>query len=293
MLHLAGEHAGPPAGGPCALVIRNPGVKKTGGQMKSQHFFIVVLVLIVGMAVSGYTHQVEKPLTLKQEAGGLKVFAIECGSGYLKIKGVEGLNRIEVNATLVVKGIDEDEIEEFKSEYVELSLEKRGEKAVLLSKIKSNFSRANLFKHKEACINLDLRIPKNLELDIEDGSGSIEISAVDGGIELQDGSGSISLQDIGGSVSIKDGSGSTAAENIGGNFKINDGSGSIKVRKVGGDVSVDDSSGTIGIYDVKGSVEVEDGSGGIFIDGVEKDVWIKSAGSGSLSIRNVNGKVRK
>ena len=261
--------------------------------MKFQHLLIVIVVLMVGLAVSGYTRQVEKPLTLNLEAAGIKTFEIECGSGYLKIQGVEGLTRIEVDATLVVKGIAEEDLEEFKSEYVDLSLEKRGNKAVLFSKIKSGFSISNLIKHKEARINLDVRIPKNLELDIEDGSGSIEISAVNGGIELEDGSGSILLEDIGGSVSIEDGSGATVVENIGGNFEIHDGSGEIKVSKVEGDVSVDDSSGTIGIYDVKGSVEVEDGSGSIVIDGVAKDVWIKSAGSGSLTIRNVNGKVKK
>jgi DUF4097 and DUF4098 domain-containing protein YvlB len=261
--------------------------------MKFQHLFVVIAVLIVGLAVSAYTRQVEKPLTLDLDAAGIKTFDIECGSGYLKIQGVEGLNRIEVDATLVVKGIDEEDLEKFKSEYVELSLEKKGNKAVLYSKIKSGFSVSNLVKPKEARINLDLRIPKDLELDIEDGSGFIEISAVKGDIELEDGSGSISLEDIGGSVSIEDGSGATVVENIGGNFEIHDGSGEIKVSKVEGDVKVDDNSGTIGIYDVKGSVEVEDGSGSIVIDGVEKDVWIKSAGSGSLSIRNVKGKVKK
>jgi hypothetical protein len=283
----------PYPGGPVPCCLRTLEAKKRGGQMKFQNLFIVIAVLIVGLAVSGYTHQVEKPLALNLEAEGIKTVEIECGSGYLKIKGVEGLNRIEVDATLVVKGIDEDEIEEFKKDNVELSLEKRGGKAVLLSKIKSGFSVSGLFKHKEARINLDLRVPKNLDLDIEDGSGLIEISAVNGSVELEDGSGSILMTDIGGNVSIEDGSGSTVVENIGGNFKINDGSGGIKVTKVDGDVSVDDSSGTISIYQVKGSVEVEDGSGGIIIDGVDKDVWIKGAGSGSLTIRNVSGKVRE
>ncbi|MGD2088455.1 MAG: hypothetical protein PVH61_19920 [Candidatus Aminicenantes bacterium] len=261
--------------------------------MKLQTLLIVIILIIAWFfAMDASSYQAEKEFNLNLQTEGIKMFEIDCGSGYLRVKGVEGLKQIEVNATLVTKGIDDDDLEEFKNKYVKLRLEQDGKKARLISEIKSR-SLSSLFKRKSAHINLDVRIPKNLDLEIDDGSGSMEVSGVDGNVEVDDGSGSIEIVDIKGWVKIDDGSGSTTLENIGGKVNVNDGSGTIKITDVGGDVDVDDSSGTISIYNIQGSVVVDDGSGGIVIDGVDKDVNIKSAGSGSLTIRNVKGKVRK
>ena len=262
--------------------------------MKLQTLLIVfVLIIAWFFAMGAAPFQAEKEFNLNLLAEGIKMFEIDCGAGYLRVKGVEGLEQIEVDAVLVTKGIDEEDLEEFKNKYVKLKLEQDGKKARLISEIKSGFSVSSLFKRKEACINLDVRVPKNLDLEIDDGSGSIEVSGINGNVEVDDGSGSIEIANIKGWVKIDDGSGSTTLENIGGKVNVNDGSGTIKITGVGGDVDVDDSSGTLSIYDIKGSVVVDDGSGGIVIDGVDKDVNIKSAGSGSLTIRNVKGKVKK
>lgn len=262
--------------------------------MKLQALLIVIILIIAWFfAMDASSYQAEKEFNLNLQAEGIKMFEIDCGAGYLKVKGVEGIKQIEVDATLVTKGIEEDDLEEFINKHVKLKFEQYGKKGRLISEIKSGFSVSSLFKRKEALINLDVRIPKNLDLEIDDGSGSIEVSNVNGNVEVDDGSGSIEIVNIKGWVNIDDGSGSTIVENISGKVKVNDGSGTIKITDVGGDVDVDDSSGTVSIYNIKGSVVVDDGSGGIVIDGVDKNVYIKNAGSGSLTIRNVKGKVRK
>ena len=262
--------------------------------MKLQTLLIVVVLIIAWLfAVPGFSYQAEKGFNLNLQAEGIKLFEIDCGSGYLRVKGVEGLKQIEVDATLVTKGIDEDDLEEFKNKHVKLKLEQDGKKARLISEIKSGFSVSSLFKRKEARINLDVRIPKNLDLEIDDGSGSIEVSDVNGNVEVDDGSGSIDIVNIKGWVNIDDGSGSTTLENISGKVKINDGSGTIKITDVGGDVDVDDSSGTLSIYNIIVYVFLYVGSGGFLFVGLYKYVNIKSAGSGSLTIRNVKGRVRK
>jgi DUF4097 and DUF4098 domain-containing protein YvlB len=258
--------------------------------MKLKSVLLILLIVLLVFAATAETVEKEKRLTLTAE--GIESIRIDCGSGYLKIKGVEGLKQIEVEASLVVKGIDDDEIEGFMKDRVTLKLEKRGSKAKLTSKVDSGgFS--SLFRSRHAHIDLEVRVPKKMDLDIDDGSGYIKISDIGGNIQLDDGSGSIEVRDVEGNVEIDDGSGSIDLENIGGNVKVEDGSGSIELDKAGGDVSIDDNSGSISVYRVKGSVEVDDGSGGIVIDGVDKDVYIKRAGSGSLSIRNVKGKVSR
>jgi len=253
---------------------------------------LVLFIFLFGCVSAGFSYQAEKEFKLNLQAEGIKTFEIDCGSGYLKIRGAEDLDRIEVTANLVVKGIDEDEIKEFKADHVTLTLGKKRGKAVLISKIESDIL-SSIFKSKSARIDLDIRIPKKLALDIDDGSGLIEISDVNAAVELEDGSGSIEMENIGAAVAIDDGSGSIELENINGDLEIEDGSGSIKVTDIAGNVDIDDSSGTIEVFEIKGTVEVEDGSGGILIDGVEKDVDIKRAGSGSVTIRNVKGTVKR
>ncbi len=246
-------------------------------------------LLFVFACVSGFSFQEEKTLNL--DAAGINGLEIECGAGFLKVKGSDDLNAIAVDAKIVLKGIDEDDIKSFIKDNVTLTLEKKGDRAILVSKIDSSVT--SLFKKREARIDLNVKVPAKLKLSIDDGSGSMEVSGISGDVEIEDGSGSVVLDGIGGNLEIEDGSGSIDAQNVGGNVEIEDGSGEIKLERIKGNVDVDDNSGTIKIYGIGGSVVVDDGSGGIYIDGVEKDVFIKNAGSGSVKIDNVKGKVKK
>jgi hypothetical protein len=271
--------------------------------MKCKSLIIIVLFLLFSLYVSAY--EIEKKLTLP--AHGIDTFQADCGSGYLKITGETGLKRVEVKATIWIEGYGRRDAEFFVKDKIVLTLEKKGGRAVLVSKVRSSFIK----RPESAVINLDVRVPKNISLDIDDGSGLIEITDIGGCVKLEDGSGSIEVKNIGskvdvddgsdsldlyniyGDVKIDDGSGSISAEEVKGNIRVKDSSGGITIKDLDGDVDIDDSSGDINVTGIGGSVVVEDGSGGIYIDGVAKDVIIKSVGSGSLSIRNVKGKVKK
>lgn len=195
---------------------------------------------------------------------------IDCGAGFLNVRGVENSDKIEVVAEIEVGGIDSDELATFIERHVTLTLEKSGDKAVLKSKIDYRPS-----YDTNAHIDLTVKVPKQLSLDVNDGSGSIDINDLSGNVDINDGSGSIEVNEIVGNV------------------HIDDGSGSITVRNVGGDISIDDGSGSMEIERVSGEVTVSDGSGSIYINDVEKDVNILESGSGGLTVRNVQGEVLK
>jgi hypothetical protein len=253
---------------------------------------LFVLLLFVAGLTANYAAQSRESLTLA--AADLKTLHIDCGAGYLKVQGVDGLEQIEVSAVLDVRGISDNELAEFKKEYVTLKLEKVAGQAELTAKIESGFSLAALFgDRRDARINLDIRVPRRLALAIDDGSGDADIRDSDGNLKLEDGSGDIHLTNIKGQVEIKDGSGDMILSKINGMLQIEDGSGDIELNDAGGDVAIDDGSGETRLNRVLGSVTVEDGSGDIVIDGVEKDVTISEAGSGDVEIRNVKGKVKK
>jgi hypothetical protein len=256
--------------------------------MKKIAFFGMMFLFFLA-----FVQAAESRETLTLPADGLKALAIECGAGSLKVQGQEGLERVEVVAALRLGGADEAELREFRRERVTLKLETIGARAVLTARIDDSFDLGKLFGGGNAVIDLDVRLPRGLDLEVEDGSGDLAIRAIDGRLDLEDGSGDIILERIAGAVGIDDGSGSMAIRGIGGDLEIDDGSGDIELEDAGGAVAIEDGSGSIDIRGATGPVTVDDGSGDIVIDGVEKDVTIEEAGSGGLEIRNVKGKVRK
>jgi hypothetical protein len=253
--------------------------------MKAKILLVVLLFLCVAFV---FPYESTKKLSLPSQ--GIEKLDIDCAAGFLKIYGIEGLAQIEVTAEIIVEGKRIQDEEEFIRENIRLSLEKRGTEAVLVSKFKESFPYIS-FRNK--VINLTVNVPKNINLHVDDSSGSMGVEHIIGQIDIEDSSGDIYIEDIKGNVDIDDSSGDIEVIVVSGYLKIDDGSGGIDVKDIGGDVSIDDGSGSIYVNNIGGRVTVSDGSGSININGVEKDVIIEDDGSGGVTIRNVKGNVRK
>lgn len=234
--------------------------------MKSRIAVFAAILLASSLAFSG---QETKKLILSAE--GIDKLEIDCGAGFLKVQGMEGLNAIEVKAEIFVRGVDDKDMKKFIEGHVKLTLEKEGRRAILVSEVKDR----PIFSFRGARIDLTVNVPGKMGLGIDDGSGSIDLTHITGNVSIEDGSGDIQVEDIQGDL------------------EIDDGSGEIELRTISGDVTIDDGSGSLVAYDIGGSLTVEDGSGSIDVDGVAKDLILKETGSGSLHFRNVKGQVIK
>jgi hypothetical protein len=231
---------------------------------------LIMIMFMASLAHAAWTdHEEARDLAL--EAGDLGTLRIEAGAGSLKVIGVPDSDRIVVSAVITVPDADADEAAKVMEEDMVLSLEKRGDRAELLSYFES---RSSWFGDSPS-IRLEVRVPARMSLDVEDGSGSIEIRDLSGDVVLDDGSGSIRLADVGGSIRLKDGSGS------------------IEISGAGGEVDLVDGSGSIRLQGVAGSATIEDGSGSIEVAEVSGDVSIPESGSGSVDVRDVQGRVTR
>jgi hypothetical protein len=239
-------------------------------KLKKLRTEILWLVLFVFCASLAFSFETKKNLSLSAE--GIKKLDIDCGSGFCFVTGDDSFRSIEVEAEIIVEGRREREAEEYIKENVKLELKKQGSKAVLVSQFDDHFRAINF---RSRVINLTVKLPKNMDLYIDDGSGELRIEQIAGRVQVDDGSGELIIRDIHGDVSI------------------DDGSGTIEVKDVAGNLFIDDGSGTIEVSNVVENVEVSDGSGSIYIDGVGGDVIIKDDGSGSMHIKNVKGRVKK
>ncbi len=235
-------------------------------------YILTAIVVLFSTGISG-TYRETKNLSLPAE--DISQLRIDCGAGFLKVQGDPGLKEIQVTADIELRNVDRDEAAKILDKYLELTLRKQGRRGILRSDFEhSNSFFSGLFGDRpQITIDLTVKVPQQMDLNIDDGSGFMEINNTRGDLEIDDGSGELTVK------------------SVTGNIEIDDGSGEIIIRDVNGDVQVDDGSGEINIRKVVGTVRVDDGSGSIIIDDVEGDVIIEDDGSGGVHIANVTGKV--
>ena len=252
--------------------------------MKKTIVFIALCVASAG-ALSAF----ETTKTLRLPTQGILRLDIRAGAGSLTVTGREGLTAIEVKAEVVAPDVRDKDMEEYIRARVELTLEKRGDAAVLVGRIHDN---GRLFHFGDSArVDLTVTVPKTMALDLDDGSGGMVVEDISAGVRIEDGSGAIRVARVAGKVRIVDGSGEVVVERVEGTLEIDDGSGGLEVSDVTGDVTIDDGSGEVLVRRIGGTVTVDDGSGGIDIEDVEKDVRLINTGSGGVDISGVKGRV--
>ena len=218
---------------------------------------LMMIMFVANLVQAAWTgHEEERELSL--DAEGVETLQVEAGAGSLDITGVAGTD-IAVDALIRVPDADVDEAQEIIREHLVLSLDRDGS----IADLKAYFEDLSRFGDSPG-VDLEVRLPEGMFLNVKDGSGSLEIRNVRGDIELDDGSGSVRMVDVGGRLTINDGSGSIIIEGAGGDVAIVDGSGSVTVARVQGSVTLEDGSGSIDVSEIAGDLVVpEDGSGSL------------------------------
>lgn len=253
---------------------------------------VIAFPLIFLMTVTLFAGDFHTKRELSLDAGNIDELDIDCGSGFLKVEGEKGLDQIMVEAEIKISASDEDEFNTILDKFMILTLEKRGNKA----RLEAGFDHGKSFLRQlfdggfNGSIDLTVKVPYKIDLQIDDGSGFCKIRNLDGDLNIDDGSGELEIENVTGEVKIDDGSGELEIRNCG-SVKVDDGTGEIHIENIDGSVWVDDGSGEMVIKDVKGDVEVDDGSGDIEIRHVGGDVTIIDGGSGGVHISDVEGKV--
>lgn len=238
-------------------------------------FLLSACVIHVGhsAAAEDLKHQKRQ---LQLNAAGLTELKAETEAGDLKIMGVQGLSQIELTADLYAS----------EDRPFTLSLEKQGSAAVLKA---VGGPCVGICTGSSAYADLVVRVPAELALTLEEGSGDIDIQGLNADLMIEDGSGNLTVQG-GRHLVLEDGSGNVSLTQLSGNLKVEDGSGDLFIRQVAGTVQVEDGSGDIDIQQVTGMVSVSDGSGDIHVQQTG-GFSLLDDGSGELKIDQINGPV--
>lgn len=272
--------------------------------MRVKFLAALTAVLCLGWSTGAAAYEETRELRLPEAGERLEV---DCGAGSLEITGRGGASGITVEAEIVVEHAGRGEARELIEDRLVLSLERRGNRAVLTSEIDNDdfgFWRS-LFHDAEMRVNLTVTVPAGFDLDIDDGSGDMRIEnagyvVIDDGsgnmtirdageLQVEDGSGDITIRDTG-KIYIDDGSGDIDISVVNGEVELDDGSGNITLTDVRGHVIIDDASGEIDVRDVDDGVVIDDSSGNIVMNGITGDVHIDD-GSGDIRVTDVRGSV--
>lgn len=170
-----------------------------------------------------------------------------------------------------------------------LEIDRSGDRLVIETRMPDGW---NWIGNSYAYMDLEIRVPGDLDLDIEDGSGNVTLRDLGGDVRLEDGSGNVTAVDLRGDFDLDDGSGNIDVSGVAGEVRVVDGSGNIDIRDAGSVLIDDDGSGNITVADVDGDVTVgDDGSGNITVEDIGGDLVVHDDGSGSIRYDRIAGMV--
>ena len=112
-------------------------------------------------------------------------------------------------------------------------------------------------------IRIEVRMPKDADLQVATGDGSVETQAVDGRVKIHTGDGSVKAQAIAGSVDIDTGDGSITIDGAKGDIHLHTGDGHIEARNLDGKVDANSGDGHVTIGGRLDALNVKTGDGSI------------------------------
>ncbi|QBD79902.1 hypothetical protein EPA93_29550 [Ktedonosporobacter rubrisoli] len=185
------------------------------------------------------------------------------GAGNLRIHGEPG-NSIVVHATSNVIGLQAPEITE-----AQVSYSQDGNAVAIRSQDSSGLLGVRY-------IDFDITVPTALDMDLEVGSGNIDISNLKGNLAIKTGSGNLQARAINGQDAFSSGSGNIVVEQgqVSGRTMLKSGSGNIRL-----DAALDPS----------GSYELSTGSGNITLALPANSSFHLNASTDSGNLNNAFG----
>jgi hypothetical protein len=242
---------------------------------------LLLAPLVLGaptLACGGDNCRVKAPREETVDAAGATRLRVEAKAGSLEISGEAGLDEVQARGTACAR--DERALEK-----VQLHANRSGDEVRIVVETPEGWG-------SSGALDLELRVPEGLAVDVQDGSGEVDVDGV-ASLRLHDGSGEIDVTGVPGDVEIRDGSGKIDVKDVEGSVTLDDGSGEIVIVDVRGSVTIeDDGSGNIDIAGVRENVRVlRDGSGNIRVEDVGGDFTVEKDGSGGISHEGVKGQV--
>jgi DUF4097 and DUF4098 domain-containing protein YvlB len=217
------------------------------------------------------------------DAAGLKTLALQIGSTDVHVEGVAGLAKVEVRGRACAS--QQDWLDQLTVEQ-----QRSGDRLVVTPHEEHSGNHWNLGGSSYAWIDLRVRVPAKLAVDIHAASGDADVRDV-AALDFKSASGDLRVENVAGAFGAEVASGDIEGKDIGSLDLRRTASGDIRLRNVHGDARVGNvGSGDITLEHVDGGVEIGNvGSGDLRVSHVARDLRIASIGSGDMSVDDIGG----
>ena len=242
-------------------------------------------VLACALAVPAYANDCNHSTHRTANSAGPDIarVVVEAGAGDLVVRGGDSRDvKVDGKACASTAELLED---------IKLEIRREGD-TVYVRTVLPEFSSGLFGFTRYAYIDVTVDVPKTATVKVDDSSGDMRVSDVQGA-QITDSSGDQTVERIAGDLDVADSSGEIRISDVTGGLRLRDSSGDVDVNSVQGDVLVTvDSSGDIEITDVKRDVTIDDdSSGGIAVRDVGGNFTVGSDGSGGIHYDRVAGTV--
>ena len=209
------------------------------------------------------------------------IFSIVVETGPAELRIVGDATRTDLRAAATTCDSDND---------ATVRLQTSREGAVLRVSASSDSFRRGFLLGSSTSLRVSLAVPAGARIEVARSNGPTLIQGV-ARVDVQGGSGTLQISDIAGDVVARNGVGAAYLSRIAGNVEARDGAGELLISKIGGSLRVlSDAAGQLVIDDVHRDVLIDaDGSGEISITRVSGDVRVDQDGSGRILVHGVGG----
>jgi hypothetical protein len=213
------------------------------------------------------------------DTSGLTILEVRASSGDLELVGDDSVRDAEIQGFACAsrrRYLDD----------IQISTQRSGDRAIVEAEIP-----ARAVRRGRARLDLQIRVPRSLAIQVEDSSGDIDIRNV-ASLDVADRSGDVGIFGIAGDVSVRDSSGDIQIEDVEGRVTLRDGSGDVRIRAAGSVLVEEDGSGDLYIREIDGDVLIEDdGSGDIDVAVIGGELEVRDSGSGDVDYEQIAGRV--
>src|SRR5580692_9598603 len=120
-----------------------------------------------------------------------------------------------------------------------------GDKVELTARVTGHWGFS--FGHNSRHLHIEVRMPREADLQVETGDGSVEAESINGTVNVHTGDGSVKANSLKGTIDLHTNDGSITVENLKGDMRLRTGDGSIEARELDGKVEADSGDGHIRI----------------------------------------------
>jgi DUF4097 and DUF4098 domain-containing protein YvlB len=161
-----------------------------------------------------------------------------------------------------------------------------GDKVELTARVTGHWGINFNWGHNSRRLHIEVRMPREADLQVNTGDGSVEVGSINGTVNVHTGDGSVRANSLTGSIDLHTSDGSIAVDTLKGDMKLRTGDGSIEARDLDGKVEADSGDGHIRLSGRFEALNVKTGDGS-----VDAKVLAGSRMAANWSLRTGDGSV--